>query len=384
MPFSMQMLAWLGAEVILIETRDKLHSRILPPYADGIRGINRAAGFNLNNTDKLSCTIDLSKPEGLELVKRVISISDVLAENYATGSWDRLGLGYEAVRQIRPDIVYLSLAAFGRSGPMKNYVGLHSAINLFSGLAAITGYPGTYPRVLGGIFPDLATGCYCVLAVLQALYHRSNTGEGQYIEATMTEALTSLIPEAVADYTMNGIEPELVGNRERGKAPHDVYRCMGDQKWVAISVEDDSQWQAMCLTMGHPEWATDPRFADNESRWKNQDDLVPLIESWTESREAYEVMHTLQQAGVAAGPTLNSADLLKDPHLNERDFVAWVDHPENGRRQMGTVSWRIDGERLHPIRHAPLMGEHNEYVLGQLLHLDSQEIDRLTEAGVVA
>ena len=382
-PFAGQLLAWLGAEVILIETRDRLHTRVAPPFAEGVAGVNRAGGFNLHNANKLGCTLDLSKPEGRELARQLISISDVLIENYSTGAWDRLGLGYQAVRQLRPDIIYLSMAAFGRTGPNRDLVGFHSVINLFSGLAAITGYPSGYPRVLGGVFPDLLSGCYSVLAVVEALHHRSRTGQGQYIELAMTEALTTLLPEAVAKYTMNGQEDQLVGNRDAEKAPHNVYQCRGDQQWVAISVANDDEWRALCAAVGNEAWATDPRFTSPVSRWEHQSELDILIEGWTREHESYEVMHILQNAGVAAAPVLDSVRLLCDPHLVERGFVAWTDHPEAGRRPMGTVSWSIDGTRPYEYRRAPLLGEHNDYVLGDLLQLDQGEIQRLTEAGVV-
>ena len=382
-PFAAQILGWLGAEVILVESSQRMTNRTLPPFADGIAGVNRSVACNLMHSNKLSLVLNLRSPEGLDLAKRVISISDVVMENFATGTIERLGLGYEEVRQIKPDIVYLSMGAFGRSGPMKDFVGFHSVINAFSGLAAATGYPGGHPRILGGIFPDPLSGSYCILSVLQALYHRSTTGQGQYIEVAMTEALTAMMPEAVADYTMNGREAERVGNRDKDKAPHNVYRCKGDQKWAAISVSTDTQWESLCRATGHREWAADPRFADAATRWAHQDALDPLIEAWTQERKPYEVMETLQRAGVPAAPALDSLELLRDPHLIERDFLAWIDHPETGRRPIDNVAWKIDGARPTEYPRAPLLAEHNTYVLEDLLNLPKRKIQRLTEAGAL-
>ena len=198
-PVTAQMLGWLGAEVVLIETESRFTTRVWPPFADGEFGIDRSGGFNLVNNNKLSCTLDLRHPEAVELAKGIISVSDVLVENYATGVMEHLGLGYDEVKKLRPDIVYMSLAAFGRSGSFKNLTGFHSVINLFSGLAAVTGDPGSHPRIMGGLIPDAFAGCYGVLAVLEALYHRSRTGEGQFVEVSMTEALTGMIPEAVME-----------------------------------------------------------------------------------------------------------------------------------------------------------------------------------------
>ena len=383
MPFTAQVLAWLGAEVILVENRKRLGLRELPPYAGGVLGVNRSGGFNMINNNKFSCTFDLGKKDGLELAERLIGISDVVVENFSTGTMEKLGLGYEAVRRLKPDIIYLSLGAFGRTGPMKDFKGLHSVINLFSGLAAVTGYPGGHPRVLGGYFPDAFSGCYCILAVLEALYHRSKTGEGQYVDVAMTEALSTLIPEAVMDYTLTGREAEQVGNRDNDKAPHDVFRCRGVQKWVAISVATDAQWGALWKVMGHLEWAEDPRFADSASRWAHQDALRPLIESWTHERTPYEVTTTLQNVGVAATPVLDSGEVLGDPHMLDRGFVDWVDHPEAGRRPITNLSWSINGERPKDIRHAPLLGEHNHYVLRELLRLPEEEVQRLMDSGAV-
>ena len=383
MPFTAQVLAWLGAEVILVETQQRLTTRVWPPFAEGVPGVNRSGGFNSINNDKLGCTLNLRDPEGLELARRLISISDIVAENYSTGTMERMGLGYDAVRRIRPDIIYLSLAAFGRTGPMKDLAGFHSVINLFSGLAAVTGHPGAHPRVLGGIFPDGFSGCFCILAVLEALYHRSKTGEGQYIDIAMTEALATLIPEAIMDFTLNGREAERVGNRDKVKVPHDVYRCKGEQKWVAISVDGDAQWAALGRAVGNPELVEDARFATAAGRRENQVALDRIIESWTLDREPWEATEALQAAGVPAAPVLDSAEVLQDPHLTDRGFVAWVDHPETGRRPLGTVSWSINGQRRTEYRPAPLLGEHNQYVFGELLNVPEEELERMTDAGVI-
>ena len=383
MPFTAQILGWLGAEVILVETKHRLTTRAWPPFAEAEPGVNRSGGFNTINNTKLGCTLNLQKPQGMELAKRLISISDIVAENYSTGTMERMGIGYDEMQRLRPDIIYLSLGAFGRTGPMKDLAGFHSVINLFSGLAAVTGHTDSHPRILGGIFPDPFSGCYCVLSLLEALYHRANTGEGQYIEVAMTEALATLIPEAIMDYTLHGKEAERVGNKHKDKAPHDIFRCAGEQKWVAISVDGQEQWQALCRVAGHPEWQQDPRFGDRVSRLDNQDSLTALIEAWTSSKLPEEVADSLQAAGVAAAPVVDSDEVLADPHLIDRGFVTWVDHPKTGSRPMGTVSWAIDGERPNNYRPAPLLGEHNEYVFCDLLGLSKEEASGLVEEGVI-
>jgi len=383
MPFTAQILGWLGAEVILVETKHRLTTRAWPPFAEAEPGVNRSGGFNTINNTKLGCTLNLREPQGMELAKRLISISDIVAENYSTGTMERMGIGYQDMQRLRPDVIYLSLGAFGRTGPMKDLAGFHSVINLFSGLAAVTGHTGSHPRILGGIFPDPFSGCYCVLSILEALYHRANTGEGQYIEVAMTEALATLLPEAVMEYSLNGKEAERVGNKHKDKSPHDIFRCKGNQRWVAISVDGSSQWQTLCLVMEHPEWRQDPRFAGDDNRQKNQDQLTPLIEAWTVSKSPEEVAGLLQSAGVAATPVMDSDEVLADPHMIERGFVTQVEHQETGSRPMGTVSWAIDGERPSNFRPAPLLGEHNQYVFCNLLGLSKEEVNGLVESGVI-
>ena len=382
-PVTAQMLGWLGAEVILVETESRFTTRVWPPFADGESGINRSGGFNLVNNNKLSCSLDLGNPDALEVARDIVRVSDVLVENYATGVMERLGLGYEEVRTLRPDIVYMSLGAFGRSGPFKDLTGFHSVINLFSGLAAVTGYPRTHPRIMGGLIPDAFSGCYCVLAVLEALYHRSRTGEGQFIEVSMTEALTGMIPEAVMEYSLTGQEQEQAGNRDGRNAPRNVFRCQGEEKWVAVSVETDEQFRALAQATGNPVWAIDPRFSTAAARLENQVALEALVQAWTIRRRVEDVVTTLQAAGVPAAPVNDSAEVLADPHLVERGFVAHPEHPVAGTRPVLSIPWATDGRRVDQLRPAPTFGEHNEWVLKELLQVPDDEYERLMSSGAI-
>ena len=383
-PYTAQILAWLGAEVVLIETEQRLTTRIWPPFAEAEPGVNRSGGFNMVNSSKMSCTLNLRDPEGVGLAEQIISVSDVVVENYSSGTMDRMGLGYRNVRSLRPDVIYLSLGAFGRTGPMKNLVGFHSVINLFSGLASVTGHKDSHPRIMGGLFPDAFSGCYCVLAVLEALYHRADTGEGQHIEVAMTEALATLLPEAVMEYTLDGTEPDRVGNRHKEKAPHNVFRCQGEENWVAISVEDDSQFKALARVAGNPGWSDDPRFAKSEARLKHPDELELLIQEWAAGMQVQEVVQKLQNAGVPAGPVLDSAQVLSDPHMVNRGFVQYPDHSVVGPRPLGALPWTVDGGQPGVARSAPLFGEHNVKVLQELLQVPDIEFKRLMENGVIA
>ena len=383
-PVTAQMLGWLGAEVILVETESRFTTRVWPPFADGESGINQSGGFNLVNSNKLSCSLDLRSPDARELAREIIRVSDVLVENYATGVMENLGLGYDEVKKLRPDIIYyMSLGAFGRSGAFRNLTGFHSVINLFSGLAAVTGYPGTHPRIMGGLIPDAFAGCYGVLAVLEALYHRSRTGQGQFIEVSMTEALTGMIPEAVMEYSLTGKEQPRTGNRNGRKAPHNVFRCLGEEKWVAVSAETDAQFRALAQVTGNPGWADDARFATSAARLENQDALEALLQQWTAGLEVSEVVATLQAAGVPAAPVSDTAEVLADPHLAERGFVAHVEHPVAGARPVLSLPWTTDGRRVDDLRPAPTFGQHNQWVLKELLQLPDEEYERLVSSGAI-
>ena len=310
-PYVTQVLGWLGAEVILVENPHLQSVRILPPYAEGVRGINRSGGFNMMNTNKRSLVLDIGVPEGLSVAKRLAAISDVVVENFTTGVADKLGLAYNDIRRVRPDVVYLSVAAFGRTGPLKNFAGFHSVVNLFSGVAATTAYPSGHPRILGGFPPDFIGGCYSLLGVLEAVRHRARTGLGQSVETSMTESFTTFIPQAMADYSLHGVEPEAVGNRHPHQAPHGIYVCRGDQRWIAISVQNDEAWAALCDTAGRPDWRDDPRFATAADRCANVEALESLIEEWTRNEEAAPLADKLQRAGVAATEVLDSADTAR-------------------------------------------------------------------------
>ena len=384
MPFASQWLAFMGAQVICIESRQRPVNRMRPPYADGNPGVNRSGAFNLLNMSKLSLTVNLREEAGRQIVQDLVRQSDVVTENFSTGTMEKLGLGYRELVRLRPDLVMLSVSAAGRTGPMKDFVGFHAAVLMLSGMASITGYSGGHPRGLGSYFPDPLSGMYGVYALLLALYHRRKTGEGGYIDVAMTEAMMSIMPEPIIDYTMNSQQPERAGNMDRIRAPHGVYPCEGVDAWVAISVGSEAEWRALCEVTQHPEWRDDPRFNDEDCRWLHQGELDPLIQLWTRERDPHEITRVLQDAGVPAGPSLNTLQLLDDPHLRERGFVVEVDHPEAGQRLVWGAPWQISDLPPADIRHAPLFGEHNHYILCDLLGLLPAQVEALSDQGVVA
>jgi crotonobetainyl-CoA:carnitine CoA-transferase CaiB-like acyl-CoA transferase len=382
-PFCTLWLAWLGAEVISVESRRRMTSRTAPPFAPGLRGDPDASGYyNLLYSAKKSVTLDMTTPAGRDLARRLAGVVDVMVDNYATGVLEKFGLGYETIVKDNPRLVALSCGAFGRSGPMKAARGLHSAVNLFSGVADVTGYRNGAPRILGGCLPDPFSGTYAGFAIMAALHHRDRTGRGQFIDLAMYEAMMTLIPEAVIDLTANDRDPVRQGSRDRAKAPHGIYRCRDEDTWVAISVDGDRDWAAWCRATGNTALASDVHFATAGARCANADALDARVAAWTSTRSAAEAAQALQAHGVAAGPVLRSDQLIDDESLVNLGAVISTDHPKAGvRRQLG-LPWRMDSARF-AYRRAPLLGEHTQEILTTLLGVDEAEFARLEADGVL-
>jgi benzylsuccinate CoA-transferase BbsF subunit len=380
--------AWLGAlgaEVIRVESVARLDvSRaVATGVADGIPGLNRAATFNGLNYSKKGVTLNLGTVEGRALARELVKICDVVTENFATGVLDRLGLGYEALRQIKPDIITLTGSTLGTSGPEREATGWGPNVCAYAGLPSISGYADGPPSDLGGIWPDYMVGTLMVFAVLSAVHHQRRTGEGQRIEIAMGEVVTAMIPDAVLDYTINGRLRSRLGNRDATLAPHGVYPCIGDDQWLAVAVETDAEWQALCRAIGRPDLAEEQRFADARGRHAGHDELDLAIGAWTRGQTPYAAMHTLQAAGVAAGPVLNIQGLMNDPHLRERGFVVEIDHPEVGPRTVAGLPARFSALPQPAYAAAPCLGEHNEDVFCGLLSLSRAEVQRLQAEQVI-
>jgi len=384
MPFCTQWLAWMGAEVIVVESRRHLTSRSSPPFAAGRAGDPDASGyFNLLYGSKKSCTLDLSTAAGRALVKRLVAVSDVLVDNFSTGVVEKMGLGYETVRALKPDIVMLSCGAFGRAGPLRDAMGFHSAVNLFSGVADATGYVGGHGRILGGCLPDPLGGVYCVFAITAALWHRRRTGQGQYIDLAMYETMLPCIPEAIIDFTVNGRTPVRTGNRDRVKVPHGIYPCREPDTWIAISVGSDDEWRQLRAAAQHPDWARDPRFQDALGRHAAVDALEERLGAWTRTQDCAALVERLQAGGVAAGPVLRADQLLDDVQLTARGMVVQTEHPTAGRQRQLGLPWTMDTVGTD-YRTAPLLGAHTREILSGLLGVTDGEYAALEAAGVLA
>jgi benzylsuccinate CoA-transferase BbsF subunit len=375
-PHLTQWLAVMGAEVIKIET--KLRS------ATSLTVTDLLTLDTVRQCSKKRITLNMTKPEAAPLVKELVKISDVIAENFGGPVMDRWGLGYQELKKLKSDIIFYAGSGYGRTGLRTKSPANAFIIGAFVGLTYVNGYVGGEPVTMGGGgWTDYMQALHGTFAILAALYHRSKTGEGQYIDAAMAEGSANLLGELVMDYTMNERVGERIGNRDNIMAPHGCYRCQGEDKWVAIAISSEEEWEAFCSTIGNPKWTKREEFSDELSRWKNQNELDKLIEEWTKRHHHYEVMEILQKAGIMAGASINVEELGGDPHLKKREFLVDIEQPEVGKLRFPSLPWRLNDTPRGNYYYSALMGEHNDYVFGGLLGMPKEEIRRLEEEKVI-
>jgi crotonobetainyl-CoA:carnitine CoA-transferase CaiB-like acyl-CoA transferase len=339
--------------------------------------------FNERHRNKYSLTLDLGHSKGKGIFKELVKISDVVVENFSVTVMRNLGLDYPVLRESNPTIVMISMSGHGTTGPESEYRSYGSTLEMLSGSAMLTGYPDGAPMHSGNYYPDPAAGMLAAGLVVTALLNRRRTGQGMFIDLSQRELSTHLIGDAFMEYSMNKRLLPRIGNRHPSMAPHGCYRCKGEDMWVAISVGSNDEWNALCGVIGKPELAEDDRFSDIVSRYNSQGDLDRIIEAWTVEQDHCEAMRILQDAGVPAGAVLTAPELLKDPHLDDRGFFEVVTHPEAGTFPLRGMLWKLSKTPGSIRRPAPCFGEHNEYVLGELLCISKDEIDRLYEEGVI-
>jgi len=383
-PYATCLLGFLGAEIIKIESQVRLdHSRNLS-FSTGKRfsGPNESEVFNNINLNKKSITLNLKAPKGIELAKEIVAVSDLVMENMRPGVMTRLGLGYDALREIKPDLIYLSSSACGQTGPEREYVGYAPTFAALGGVSYITGYEDWPPSNFMGAI-DLRSATTAAASILAALVQKQRTGKGQYVDMASQESIAVLIGDVILDYVINQRVQTRRGNKGYRIAPHNCYRCAGEDKWISIAVATNEEWEGLCRAVGRPDLAKDERFALPEDRYKNQEALDQMISDWTRDKERYELMEELQQAGVAAAPTLSSEGLFKDPHVRDRGVFQQVEHPAIGQDWVIAPPWRLSETPAQINRHAPLLGEHNEYVFEELLGMSETEVEKLKQEKVV-
>ena len=384
-PFCALQLAHLGAEVIRIESQARPDlGRRVPIYPTGMEpGLNRSGYANQWHQGKKSSLLNLSKPQAIPIAKALIETSDVVVENYATGVMERLGLGYADLKQRNPGLIMASISGYGHTGPQKNYMGYGPAIVPLTGLSSLTGYADGGPSEVGISYGDPNGGLNAAVAITAAIIAKKRTGQGQYIDVSLWESMAVLVFEGWMDYAMNQRQPQRIGNRDRLMAPHNCFRCVGQDEWVSIACGTDGEWRALCQTIGRPELADDARFQTAAARKVNEDALEELLTAWTQDRDKWQVTKTLQAAGVAAFPSMTSKDLAEDPHLNARGFFARLEHPEVGVRAHTAMPWRLSNAPNGVRTPAPLIGNDTDYVMRDLLGYTAQEVAELKDAEVL-
>jgi crotonobetainyl-CoA:carnitine CoA-transferase CaiB-like acyl-CoA transferase len=369
-PYATRLLADFGAEVVKVQPL--LSTETEDEFSRGY--------YNTWNRNKRGITLNLNKPEGIDLARRLVSISDVVAENFATRVMANWGLDYENLKKIKPDIIMVSLSLMGHTGPWKDYTGYGPTVHAFSGMTYLTSFPGRPPTGPGFAYADHIAGLRASLAVLGALEQRRHTGAGQYIDISEVEVMAGLLGEAIADFREKGREPQPMGNRSREAAPHGVYPCRGKDRWCAIAVFTGAAWNGFKRALGNPVWAEEEKFSTVAGRIENEEELDRRISAWTKRHTAEAVMARLQKNGVAAGVVQNAADLADDPQIKQRGF--FIDRPDIGKL-VDASPIRLSETPATCNRPAPSPGRDNDYVYGKLLGLSQKEINDLRDKGVI-
>ena len=403
MPYCGAYLADMGAEVIKVETH---HSQFVDttrtlngPYPENLPRADyweRGGTFHTLNRGKLSLTLDLRSERALRILRELVSISDVVLENFTPHVTRRFGLDYRTLRQDRPDLIMVSNTGYGHSGPWSDFGAMATALEPTHGTGAFTGYldvdaqgrsrPGTIPNKIANSYTDFLASWSAQLAVLASLIHRTRTGQGTWIDLAMYQNGVSFMGEGLLDFAFNGRRTRRMGNRHPAMSPHGCYPCLGTDQWVVVAARDDAEWQGFCAAIGQRELATDLRFHDPILRHRNQDQLDAIIADWTRQRTPLEAMDILQRAGIPAGPVLDARGLLQDPHLRERGYFEKAEHtPKSGMgtREYVSRGWRLSNAEVSVRGPAPTLGADNRRILSGLLGLPDQTIADLEKAEAV-
>ena len=382
-PAAARTLADHGAEVTRIESGNALAVVGGPlwqtPFGLGSR--------HMWNAGKLSVALNMKTPKGVEIAKRLVAVSDVVMENFSGRVLPSWGMDYESLRQIKPDIILLSLSGLGRSGVWKEYVSYGQTLQAWGGFSYLTGFPYDDPCGPASAYSDAVGAMAGAQAVLLALLHRERTGEGQHIDVAQLESLVVLLETTVLDASANGNVDAIqrTGNRlpHGDGAPHGAYQCQGEDRWVAIAVFGDGEWRVFCHAIGDPPWTQDKRFASVPGRQRHTDELDRLVETWTAQYAAEEVMELLQAAGITAGVVQSGEDLVeRDEHMKERGFYIKVPDRSSELRPIEGVPFKLSRTPGGPLRGAPELGEHQTYVCRDLLGISDEELAQCAIEGV--
>ncbi|ANN76349.1 CaiB/BaiF CoA transferase family protein [Bordetella flabilis] len=381
--YTTKILADLGADVIKIESSQRLDTlRVTKPFKDGKPGVNRSGYFADRNASKRSMTVNVKDPRGLDLAKRLIAGADLVTNNFTPGVMDKLGLGYGIVRDLSPRIVFASMSMQGAGGPDKDDLGYGLTIAALTGLQHMTGLPDRQPAGTGTNYPDhIPNPGHAAFAILAALRHQRRTGEGQFIDLAQMESTLAMVAPSLMNYMVNGAIDGRHGNARPGHAPSGVYPCAGDDRWIAIEVCNDAQWNALTRVLA---LAAPPAWATAAGRLAQRGEVDAEVARLTPAHDMMALMHALQDAGVPAGAVQDARDVMRDAQLAERGHWVTLDHPEMGASTYNSAPYRFSNARSAPTLPAPLLGQHTVEICREVLGLDTAEIERLGADGVLS
>lgn len=377
-------LADYGATVIHVESASRVDTaRTLGPFWEGIPGAERSGAYANWNAGKLGLTLNLALPEAREVFRRLVKWTDVVIESFSPKAMRAWGLGYDSLRQIKPDLIMVSTCLHGQTGPQAQFAGYGNLSAALTGFVGFVGWPDRPPAGPAGAYTDYISPKFITAALLAALDYRRRTGRGQYIDASQAEAALHFLSTALLDYTVNGRLPAQVGNRSDEAVPHGVYRCIGEDCWCAIAVHSESQWTALCRATGNQAWLEDPRFATLRARRQHEDALDELVQEWASQRTPQDVERTLQAAGVPAHAVLNTDEVFADAQLAYRGHFVEVEHAELGTVPVEGSRFRLSRTPAEIRTAGPTFGQHSQYVLRDLLGLSDEEISELAACGAL-
>ena len=354
-----------------------------PNWDPGPDPWNRGGAFHTLSRNKISMTVDLRQPSGVEVFKRLIKVSDVFVESNASTLVRRLGIDYPALAEVNPRLIMVRAAGYGHSGPYEDRPAMAQTLEAFCGHVLLRGSPDVPPtEVPASITSDGTAGVAMALSAIMALHHRKNTGKGQVIDLSQLENFMPMLGYFFMDYIFNKREHSPVGDRHINAAPCGCYPCAGDDKWINITVHNDAEWEGFCRALGNPEWTRDPELATTVGRFKKQDEMDQRISEWTRTRDPYEVMRVMQEEEVPCGPVLASKDTPEDPQLLARDHHEEVTPPGGWSYLFPGSPLRMSGSGRLRVRYpAPNLGQHNEYIYKELLGYTDEEYARLEKEG---
>jgi len=377
-------LAEHGATVIHVESHKRPQLlRVNASYKDGIPGLDRTAFFATYATNKYGLSLDLTKPKGREVARKLVAWADLVNDGYTPGTMAKLGLDYESCRQIKPDIIYYSTCQFGQKGPYRLLSGYGQQGAAYAGFSYLTGWHDRAPVLLPNAYGDYISPWYLCSMVLAALNYRRRTGKGIYLDQAQIEAGISFWGPGILDYTVNRRIPTRMGNRDPRMSPHAAFPCLGDDRWVTIAVANDGEWQALRQAMGDPQWAGEPRFATLLGRKENEDELEHLIGEWTKDYSPHQAMVTLQAAGIASGAVQTCEELFNDPQVKHRRHFVPLEHRVIGVHHYNAPAYRLSKTPGLLRRAAPCLGQDNEFIYKEILGYSDDDVTQFLLDGVI-